>query len=72
MKTSKKVKLSITALIICMTVGFGFLLFAYQGPAWVSLIVAIVYLFILRFLLLTVKRLVKALEESEKSTDEEQ
>ena len=72
MKTSKKVKLSITVLIICMTVGFLFLLFAYRGPGWVSLIVAIVYLFILRFLLLTVKRLVKALEENEEKSKNEQ
>ena len=69
MKTSKKVKVSITVLIICMTVGFLFLLFAYRGPVWGSLIVALVYAFILRFLLFTVKRLVKALEDTEKNEE---
>ena len=70
MKTSKKVKLSITMLLVFMTAGFLFLLFAYQGPGWVSLVVAIVYLFIVRFLLFTVRRLVKALEDSEKSSED--
>ena len=72
MKTSKKVKLSITALIICMTAGFLFLLFAYRGPAWRSLLVFIIYIFILRFLLLSVRKLLKALEESEKKAEDKQ
>ena len=72
MKTSRKVRLSITVLIICMTVGFLFLLFAYRGPAWKSLLVFIIYIFILGFLFISVRKLLKALEESEKDGEEKQ
>lgn len=64
-KKSSKLKLSIAFLVFFMTIGYILLLLAYSGPRWICLIVFLIYLFVLYFLIVTTRRVVKALKEKE-------
>lgn len=64
-KKSSKLKLSIAFLVFFMTVGYILLLLAYSGPRLICLIVFLIYLFVLYFLIVTTRRVVKALKEKE-------